>query len=652
MASGASTAQQIAAAQAAQAAAEAAQAAAEEAAQAARTAQQAAEERAGQLQAAAATAGQEAATARQEAAAAREEAAAAIAAANAAADEARRQAAAARQEADAANAAADEANAAADQAYEDKEAAENRALAANAAAEAARGQAAAANEAAAAARKEAADANAAAAAARKEAAEANEDETAAYKEAAAANAGKKAAETRAVAAEERANQAIAAAQAVAAQAAAQSAAQAAEARATQGTLQDKINKLVGIIEHFNTRMSPYFSQRGGSKEDDFIQNGEQIKSNFNQLLDSLVKANADCNQQLGNLQGLTNSLIEEIHKFYNLLEPTYTKNIFDRSSINDQIDLLKEYLQSLYEISTEWKKEFKQRPVVTDKLIIYFNYSQKSKFIRSYNLSLPIETPSNRNTNQQFINTIKQLDHYAKEKQVPEFNRQSDILQNILINYDTPLTYSVIKDALIRLQENRAYDIKFGLEDKDGYQKILGDTALIYPEMARDYGGDKRIHIDNPKYNTKIQENISLYTRRVETLISHLNRVFYSNRPSRGGGQYKYNPSNPYKLMKDQEAWEGLDDETRELLDAPERPPIFDALDPLNDYIDENADPTELEDAREEIGLLSVSEVEDALQNDTSEFLDRLVEKYKTILPGVDEDWLPSMVRADILRTL
>jgi len=87
------------------------------------------------------------------------------------------------------------------------------------------------------------------------------------------------------------------------------------------------------------------------------------------------------------------------------------------------------------------------------------------------------------------------------------------------------------------------------------------------------------------------------------------------------------------------------------MLPKPEPAPVTRLTEPIHRYIDDFAEEDPLEEARDAVGLLSPKDVDDVYQNDKGT-MDRIAPLYSKALPGTKDEWIPIMVRADMLRTI
>jgi hypothetical protein len=123
-----------------------------------------------------------------------------------------------------------------------------------------------------------------------------------------------------------------------------------------------------------------------------------------------------------------------------------------------------------------------------------------------------------------------------------------------------------------------------------------------------------------------------------------------------------YKPDSLKSLAEHQRIWEelkesydALPEEYKKILPKPGRPPIAHTLEPFTRYIDENAeeDPESIEEARDATDLLGPEEVDEMLESDgDTPAMERVKPYYKKALPNLKEEWLPVMIRADIVSRI
>ena len=145
--------------------------------------------------------------------------------------------------------------------------------------------------------------------------------------------------------------------------------------------------------------------------------------------------------------------------------------------------------------------------------------------------------------------------------------------------------------------------------------------------------------------------------------------IKFSRSRQRGGAKYphgqrdvRYRPDSLKSLAEHQRIWEelkesydALPEEYKKILPTPGRPPIAHTLEPFTRYIDENAeeDPESIEEARDATDLLGPEEVDEMLESDgETPAMERVKPYYKKALPNLKEEWLPVMIRADIVSRI
>jgi hypothetical protein len=130
--------------------------------------------------------------------------------------------------------------------------------------------------------------------------------------------------------------------------------------------------------------------------------------------------------------------------------------------------------------------------------------------------------------------------------------------------------------------------------------------------------------------------------------------------PHTGGSRtdLSFGPDDIPKVLAQQVAWENmnkeynsLEPEYQQMLPEPEPAPIHSLTEPIHRFIDDFAEEGSLEEARGMLGLLSPHEVDDLMTNDNGT-MDRMKPLYKNALPSAKDEWIPILVRADVLRTL
>jgi len=159
-------------------------------------------------------------------------------------------------------------------------------------------------------------------------------------------------------------------------------------------------------------------------------------------------------------------------------------------------------------------------------------------------------------------------------------------------------------------------------------------------------------------------KNIAIIKQFYKTMISILDSriaTAKSQGKNQQGGSIKMSPHDLTPMLAEQDAWDtvinarnDLEPEYRKLLPEADPAPINSLVEPFNKYIAENADPEDLEEARNAVGMMSKDDIETALNDDmnNTEPLNRVTPMYTKALPRVGKAWIPIMVRADMLRML
>ncbi len=118
-----------------------------------------------------------------------------------------------------------------------------------------------------------------------------------------------------------------------------------------------------------------------------------------------------------------------------------------------------------------------------------------------------------------------------------------------------------------------------------------------------------------------------------------------------GGLEKKYPPRNLEFFLKEQEVWEQLAKvhKGQAFLPPLPPPPIVTLLKPFKQYIQEHAT-SDIEEAREAVGLMDNSAVLKIMHYEHSPLLDRILPIYRKALPEVPEQWLPILIKCDIIK--
>jgi hypothetical protein len=159
-------------------------------------------------------------------------------------------------------------------------------------------------------------------------------------------------------------------------------------------------------------------------------------------------------------------------------------------------------------------------------------------------------------------------------------------------------------------------------------------------------------------------KNVAIIKQFYKTMIGVIDAriaTAKSQGKNQQGGSIKMSPHDLTPMLAEQEAWDtvinarnDLEPEYRKLLPEADPAPINSLVEPFNKYIAENADPEDLEEARNAVGMMSKDDIETALNDDmnNTEPLNRVTPMYTKALPRVGKAWIPIMVRADMLRML
>ena len=208
----------------------------------------------------------------------------------------------------------------------------------------------------------------------------------------------------------------------------------------------------------------------------------------------------------------------------------------------------------------------------------------------------------------------------------------------------------------------------------DKVERVRKALALI--DLTRN-NGYKFFPYYDPGDTPAIWKNWLMNNRRrlsshpkVITIVEDFLR---SSRSTRRGGAYTDSVRGPDELpdiLEEQEAWNkandaynSLEPEYKTLLPPPSESlgpaPLSSLATPFQNYINNEADPEALEEARDALGMIPPEEVEDYINNDESEneaqgnaVSQRVTPMYQSALPGVKPEWVTIMIRADILQQL
>ena len=134
------------------------------------------------------------------------------------------------------------------------------------------------------------------------------------------------------------------------------------------------------------------------------------------------------------------------------------------------------------------------------------------------------------------------------------------------------------------------------------------------------------------------------------------------------GGAYTADrgPEELPNILEEQDAWNkandaynNLEPEYKTLLPPPEPAPLSSLATPFQNYINNEADPEALEEARDALGMVPPEEIDNYINNTEYEnevqgnsVSQRVTPMYQSALPRVKPEWVTIMIRADILQQL
>ena len=134
------------------------------------------------------------------------------------------------------------------------------------------------------------------------------------------------------------------------------------------------------------------------------------------------------------------------------------------------------------------------------------------------------------------------------------------------------------------------------------------------------------------------------------------------------GGAYTSDrgPEELPNILEEQDAWNkandaynNLEPEYKTLLPPPEPAPLSSLATPFQNYINNEADPEALEEARDALGMVPPEEIDNFINNTEYEnevqgnsVSQRVTPMYQSALPRVKPEWVTIMIRADILQQL
>jgi len=167
------------------------------------------------------------------------------------------------------------------------------------------------------------------------------------------------------------------------------------------------------------------------------------------------------------------------------------------------------------------------------------------------------------------------------------------------------------------------------------------------------------LNIKSIKWQEYIDDDINYFVK-IATSGKKVDKPLDTGRRKGGSKEedVSMGPDDILPVMAEQIAWEklnshynSLEPEYQKMLPKPEPAPVTRLTEPIHRYIDDFAEEDPLEEARDAVGLLSPKDVDDVYQNDKGT-MDRIAPLYSKALPGTKDEWIPIMVRADMLRTI
>ena len=133
-------------------------------------------------------------------------------------------------------------------------------------------------------------------------------------------------------------------------------------------------------------------------------------------------------------------------------------------------------------------------------------------------------------------------------------------------------------------------------------------------------------------------------------------------KPPKKGGAYSQDSLDEF--YNKQKAWNNAEkeymnvpDNYKEALPLPGPSPFLEMLFKIfKQFIDDNADDTYIDEAREAVGMLSSEDLDEIMNENTrspqdekiQNILEYLKEYYKKALPHVNDNWIPIIIKADI----
>ena len=215
----------------------------------------------------------------------------------------------------------------------------------------------------------------------------------------------------------------------------------------------------------------------------------------------------------------------------------------------------------------------------------------------------------------------------------------------------------------------RATESSIGRElNEENIKRCMNTPSSNFCKMVE--RGIEQSEFDNIEYIINVIKSYGFQvTKEGPVSQQEADDIKFTRSRQRGGAKYPhgqrdvmYKPDSLKSLAEHQRIWEelkesydSLPEEYKKILPKPGRPPIAHTLEPFTRYIDENAeeDPESIEEARDATDLLGPEEVDEMLESDgDTPAMERVKPYYKKALPNLKEEWLPVMIRADIVSRI
>ena len=215
----------------------------------------------------------------------------------------------------------------------------------------------------------------------------------------------------------------------------------------------------------------------------------------------------------------------------------------------------------------------------------------------------------------------------------------------------------------------RATESSIGRElNEENIKRCMNTPSANFCKMVE--RGIEQSEFDNIEYIINVIKSYGFQvTKEGPVSQQEADNIRSARSRQRGGAKYahgqrdvRYRPDSLKSLAEHQRIWEelkesydALPEEYKKILPKPGRPPIAHTLEPFTRYIDENAeeDPESIEEARDATDLLGPEEVDQMLESDgETSAMERVKPYYKKALPNLKEEWLPVIIRADIVSRI